>query len=291
MIYLFSVIVSIVTAGLETVSYLGFVKNHFFISAYTIYFISIVMILFAGQYSKIIKKISLAISCLISTIYVLLIFLESITYPNYIYTHFHINPLSFKFLIIMLWFHTMIINKSKFAKSLLLAILILLGVDGAGRTLGIMYLGIKDITAAPLATYPEKMTKVYPGFYPAMQAIIKLTPPDSTILIPPQGSPWDKEGNAAFMTYFLYPRTVKNLFEGDTIVDYAHTNYYVLISHGVTSMFNSSNMFEYGWPKIAIKAKQMWKINLDSNTIDTYYRDFNPQTDQWDWGLIEVSYE
>jgi hypothetical protein len=290
MIYLISTFIALACAAIESVSYIGFIHNHTGIRAYVFYFASVGLIYFSKTYPAILARLLRVIAYTTSLLYIILIFAETITYPNFVFTTTHINPFSFKIFIVLIWIHTMVINKFSFVKSLLLASLIFAGVDGAARTLGLMYLGLKDIALLPFATYQEKMAKVYPGFYPAMQEIKKLTPPDATILLPPQGSPWDKEGNAAFVTYFLYPRSVKNLIQDD-VASYAKDNHYILISHGIMSMFTSSNMYEYGWPKIPIKAKNMWKISLDSNTIETYSRDFNPQTDQWDWGLIEVKYE
>jgi hypothetical protein len=154
-----------------------------------------------------------------------------------------------------------------------------------------MYKGLRDIAINPLASYSQKMTKVYPGFYPAMKEINSLTSPDATIIIPPPGSPWDIEGNQAMVNYFLYPRKVVNS-QIEISPDILTTNNtYVLISKGTMSMFSSNNIYEYHWPKNPITASQLWEIDTVNNKIINYKRDYNPTTDKWDWGLIEVKHE
>lgn len=291
MIYLISAIFSLLLAAAEAVTYIGFVHNHLGIYAYYIYLISFILVIYKTNYPKFIGRSFLVASYFSSTLYLGLIFAETINYPNFVFTSTHINPFTFQFFVALLWFHTLNIHRVKFAKSFLLAGLIYVGVDGAGRTLGVMYKGVRDIASDPFATYAQKMTKVYPGFYPAMQEIKLLTSPDSTIIIPPPASPWDIEGNQAMVNYFLYPRKVVNS-QLEVLPDILSTdNSYVLISKGTMSMFSSYNIYEYHWPKNQITASQIWEIDTGNRKTINHQRDYNPTTDKWAWGLIEVKHE
>jgi hypothetical protein len=48
---------------------------------------------------------------------------------------------------------------------------------------------------------------------------------------------------------------------------------------------------EHGWPKSKVKADRIWQFDLNNNHTTEYLRDYDPSTDQWDWGLIEVAHE
>lgn len=291
MIYLIPAILSLFFAAAESVAYIGFVHNHLGIYAYYIYLASIVLAIYRTNYPKFIAKSFLVASYLSSAIYLGIIFAETITYPNFVFTATHINPFTFLFFVSLLWLHTLIINKANLAKSLLVAALLYLGLDGMGRTLGLVYLGLNRVASDPFATYEQKMTDVYPGFYPALHEIVQLTPPDATIVIPPQGSPWDKEGNAAMVNYFVYPRTVINGSLNDSLPITQTNKLFVLITKGTPGMFSSSNIYEYNWPKIDIAAEQIWEIDIQNNQVNNYKRDFSSESDKWDWGLIEVKHE
>ncbi|MBP9669856.1 hypothetical protein KBD75_00465 [Candidatus Woesebacteria bacterium] len=291
MIYLASAIFALIFAAAEAVTYIGFVHNHLGIYAYYIYLTSLVLVIYKTSYSKFIGKSFVIAAYLSSALYLALIFAEIINYPNFVFTITHINPFTFQFFVALLWFHTLTIHRVKFTKSLLLAGLIYVGIDGAGRTLGVMYKGLRDVINDPFATYAQKMTKVYPGFYPAMQEIKLLTSPDSMIVIPPPASPWDIEGNQAMVNYFLYPRKVVNS-QLEILPDIVKSqNTYVLISKGTMSMFSSYNIYEYHWPKNPLNASQIWEIDTVNHKVINHQRDYNPAIDKWGWGLIEVKHE
>jgi len=286
MIYLISLVIALGAAGLEAISYPGFVMSHLGVPAYIFYLISILLSL---THKNNFKKLAPAITIIGYTLaisYFILIFGETITYPNFIFSTFHLNPATFQFFIALSWFHILIIRKSDFVRSLLIAIFIFVGVDGAGRTFGIAFKGVRVIMADPFATYEQKMAKAYPGFYPAMQEVKKLTPPDSTVLIPPQGNPWEMEGNAAMVTYFLYPRHVENLYLDK--IDDLPQNTYLLIAKGSWPRVGDT---DYGWPKVPVASREIWHIDIANQVNNSYKRDYDPISDKWDWGLIEVSNE
>lgn len=287
MIYFISLVISLFAAGLEAFSYIGYVNNHFGIRGYWIYLASVILSLQSIVIPKIISKGLEIFAYVASFIYLILIFAETITYPNFVFSTTHINPFTFQFFVALLWFHTLIIKKTPFAKSLLLAGLIYVGVDGAGRTLGVAYKGMSDVVSRPFSSYAQKMTKVYPGFYPSMMEIARLTPTNSTILIPTQGNPWELEGNGAMVTYFLYPRTVRNMIAGESSKDWGD-NTYILIAKG---SWKRTGEVDYGWPKIKVMANSLWEFDTKNNQTIQYIRDYDPALDKWDWGLIEVKNE
>lgn len=286
MIYFVVAILSLFAAALEGISFAGYVLSHVGIRAYYIYIMSIFLALVPSRkafpFSQILLKISIGIACF----YTALIFLETIHYPNYVYTLLHINPVTFQFFVALLWFHTLSLSGTKFLRSLLISGLIFVGISGAGRTLGMVYENIVKISKDPFASYESKMASVYPGFYPAIQIVKSLTPDSATILIPPQGNPWEVEGNAAMVTYFLYPRKVVNL-DPSTIADLPD-NSYLLIAKG---SWPRTGAVDYGWPKIGVSASRIWHIDLTQDQVIEYARDYDPLFDKWDWGLIEVKHD
>ncbi len=285
-IYLISIIIAIGIAALEAISYPGFVAKHIFVSAQLFYFLSLIFSLTKYNYSKKIKTGLFIFICSISVLYTVLIFMEKASYPNYVYTITHINLLTLLYLVSFSWFHYLRINNYHILKSMLIASLIYIGADGVGNTLEIMFRELRRITSNPFATYEQKMTIAYPGFYPAMKEVVKLTPPDSTILIPPQGHPWEQEGNGAMVTYFIYPRKAINFIPRNG--GQLKSKTYILIANGSWRLKTAT---DFGWPKISIKSNKIIQIDLVNHNNITYNRSYDPNTDRWDWGLIEVNNE
>ena len=287
MIYLISLFIALGVAGIEAVSYPGLISKHLGIDASIFYLISMGLSFTHYKFPKIFTHIFSIFSYTIAGIYVVLVFLEKIVYQNYVFTATHINLLTFLLFVGLTWFHYLRVKKFDFVKSLLIASIIYLGVNGAGRMFAITYRQINGIIRKPFATYDQKMNSVYPGFYPVMKEVAKLTPSDAIILIPPQGNPWEIEGNGAMVTYFLYPRKVRNLSINDTSTEVLH-NTYILIAKG---SWKRTDNVDYGWPKTPVKATRIWQIDLENNASYEYQRDYDPSTDKWDWGLIEATYE
>lgn len=286
MIYLVIACLSLAVAIVESVSYLGFFYNHFDIHSFFIYFIGICCSLFVTNYPQLIKISLMYLSFFLGIVYFVLIFLENITYPNFVFTTTHLNPVTLEILLALIWFHYLIVRKNSLLKSLLIALIIFVGVGNAGKTTGIAYKGLRNIMSDPFATYDQKMTKAYPGFYPAMQQVKKLTHDSATILIPPQANPWEVEGNMAMVNYFLYPRSVANL-NPDAITDLGD-NTYLLIAKG---SWPRTGVTDYGWPKVPVKSYQIWEFDISTGESKVRVKDYDPMTDNFDWGLIEVSNE
>lgn len=294
MIYLLSLVVAIVIASFESVTYLGFIIKHTGVSPYLIYLSSFLLSSYKPKVHPHIYKLLSITSAILCIILFFLSFAEGINYPNYVFTHTHINLVSFQFLIAIGVTHTVLLSKNnleniqKIGLGLLIGIFVCTGASGLGRTLSFITSRLSVIAADPFLTYEQKMTRVYPGLYPALREVVRLTPEDATILIPPQANPWEFEGNGAIVTYFIYPRRVINL-PVDGNIPPLDGPVYVLIAKG--SWPNLISSTQYGWPKTQVKAKHIWNIDIAQHNTIEYSRSYDPLSDVWDWGLIEVSYE
>lgn len=114
------------------------------------------------------------------------------------------------------------------------------------------------------------------------------TPSDSAILIPPQGFPWDKTGNAIYFRYFLYPRRLINGGEKDPKVDLKDIDY-VLIDYGETSVFQYD--FTNIWPKFNVNSEYIIYWNpFDGAVKKIEYEKYvyNPDNKTDVWGIIKV---
>jgi hypothetical protein len=140
------------------------------------------------------------------------------------------------------------------------------------------------------ASYDDRMReKVGFVFYNFTQFIVKNTPENANLLIPPQAFPWPQSGNGAYMRYFVYPRNVGNggkypLDSIETLRDFD----YVLLAWGESEKVQDEYM--HGWPMFNIPAEKIILMNEDGTFKDEldgdyYYNDFK---DKNAWGLIKV---
>jgi len=279
-------VLSLLFSAVEGVSYVGFITSQLGIDPNIVYAISVLLSPYALPLPKRFRLILWYFTATGLVLFAAIIFAESITYPNYVFSHLHINPYTITPVILLLVFHSSILSETSILKSILLSGLIYLGVTGAGKTLGLIGHTFVAIAKDPFISYSAKMSNAYPGFYALTQTIKSLTPADATILIPPQGNPWETEGNSAMVRYFLYPRTVANL-DPSTVSELAD-NTYLVIAKGSWKRIGDT---DYGWPKVVVPAKKLWQIDQDGQILSTVARDYNPSTDVWDWGLIEVKHE
>ncbi len=286
MIYLFVALLSIIASAIEAVSYSGYIMGHSGINPVIIYFVSLILSHWAPITPKSFHPLLRTSILAVAGVFSIIIFAENVMYPNYIYSHIHVNPSTLALLVGLSLFHLIRLQQTSIIRSLLVACLIYVGTSGGGKTLAIITSNMITIARDPFATYESKMTKAYPGFYPIMMTVKRLTAEDATILIPPQGNPWEIEGNSAMVTYFLYPRKVHNL-DPKSIASLGD-NTYVLISKG---SWKRSGEVDYGWPKVKVKATKLWEIDQNGHIVDTFADDYDPQIHTWDWGLIEVNYE
>lgn len=131
-------------------------------------------------------------------------------------------------------------------------------------------------------TYKQGGSAYYGWIWPYSQFIVRHTPSDAVLLIPPQNNIWKMEGNADYFRWFMYPRKLTHMTNSNIPAGVTH----VLIALGECSEGAC------GWPKIAIKAEHIKKIILidrqthsEATLTETdYYLD----TDHFQWGIIEL---
>lgn len=289
MIYLFFFLSTLAASALESVTYFGFILKHLHFSAYWIYFLGVLAALTPRPVPRLLSQALSILAYPITIAYLCFIYLETTHYPNYIYTQFHVNPLAFQFFVCLVWLHVFIQRHLPLTKALILAVLIYIGSDGAGRTFALIRNELTAILHEPFLTYDQKMSREYWGFYSAMKQVRLLTPDNATLLIPPQGNPWEVEGNGAMVRYFIYPRKLANLLPDFTVPPQIPGPTYILIAKG--SWPSVTNPAGYGWPKVVVDSRQIWHIDLATGKNYSYNRPYDPTTDQWNWGLIEVPHD
>jgi len=217
MIYLIALAIALTAAGLESVSYFGFVAKHTGFSANFWYIISVIIGLSGAPLKLSLTKWLRLASFGSILAYVVLTIAEVLTYPNFVYTAMHVSLPGLQIFVLLISFHWLFNQNhgqkmlTRVARSLIMSALIFVAVEGIGLSLAFLIKGLIPVIKYPSATYEDKLVKSYGGFYPAMKMVVDLTPENALILIPPQGNPWEVEGNAFMAAYFLYPRKVKNL--------------------------------------------------------------------------------
>ena len=218
----------------------------------------------------------------------LLLFIESVPYLRFIIVHLRINILLMQVVLCVAWI-PLLFERGYLSNKLMIVALLLsiVGESTAKTTLGI-YRELRNIVHNPFISYDQKMANSYKGFYKAMKEVVKLTPESSTIIIPPRANPWEFEGNVAMVSYFLYPRKIIGMGLNASKIPRVDGASYLLIARGGSVR---NGQIDYGWPKIPVEAKTLWQIDVNNNTNFRIEKNYNPQIDKWDWGLIEVKNE
>lgn len=148
------------------------------------------------------------------------------------------------------------------------------------------------IISHPFVSYEEKMRKAIGELsYDYAMFVVKYTPEDATLLVPPQAFPWPSSGNIGYFRYFSYPRT---LVSGDEFTPPTKDVFadidYVLLNWGETDRVE--NEHTHDWPKFDVKAEKIIFMNEKGEHVgevkgDYYYRDYKGKKV---WGLIVVKH-
>lgn len=306
----------------EIFTYKGFFSNHFYFSQFVFTAICLAHALIIIRYKfnslselhKTTYKLTFALSSLalpLSIIsYIVLSSVEKDHYPNYIFTKYHLvidlmPALIFTELIVLTTSYLILARQShtKFYKNAiygmlfknlsdpvykvlrLIIFLMSMWIFGKYVLNGILitYSVNKQAYSLITSSYDEKMRSYWGPIYDYFSFIKSNTPEDAVILIPPQMSPWQTEGNAGLVRYFLYPRKVIN----GELTDINYTNVeYILITWGSWGVNDKSL---YGWPKITIPADKITYWNSENNGTTTSEEvQYVPKNDDNIWGIIKV---
>lgn len=278
-----SILFILLVSLIESVTYPGFIKNHFIIPAFIVYLIFGIIAFSKPNNIKLNKahhKIIYLFAILISVFYIIINIVESLTYNNFIFTHLHINLQGFAIFTLITLFSCFYLTK----RNLILGAMFFLGIFNIAGLTPIALHKLVPIFSHPLASYDQKMTLAYGEFYQIMQQVRSLTPEDSTIVIPPQSAPWVDEGNDALVRRFLYPRQIDHLED----IDLKNaTSTYALIAYG---HWPEEGNYTHGWPKQIIPSNHIWHLYPSDNKIEKIIGFYDPNSN-WEWGLIEVEHE
>lgn len=124
----------------------------------------------------------------------------------------------------------------------------------------------------------------YGWMYTFMQFVVRYTPENAVIFIPPKQDSWEMEGNAGYIRWFIYPRETRSALDlSTTIPDDAQ---YVLISDGIWW----SEV--HGWPRESIPAEsvdRIWYIDRTTLEVTEVINEGYEYTTSWDqWGLVKL---
>jgi len=287
----------------ESFTYIGFIKKHFFIdSSYVLAFSIVVAIAYIfvkkdGE-ERFLQKFFKVNKIIFSTTvfsYLALFIIEYANFPNYIFSKIHVNIDNISRIIFLssaLWLINWLRTKLKITskKSYLITslsfLLIFLSLfpllDRAlkGALEKNVYV-IKNIND----NYDQKMLKQWGPFYNYMMFVKNNTEEDSTILIPPQAWTWYKTGNAGLVRYFLYPRKLGS-GEYDKLPDLKNYDYVFLAWGGLSNKNND----DYGWPKAKIDSEKIIYWDEKSNSVKAVYSKYDPADEEnyEAWGIIKV---
>lgn len=288
---LFIAIAALLVSLLESVTYYGFFAKFTFLPSWLVYLLSLIILLSIRHHLSNFPDIKrlLFVTLIVSSITLIIVTtIEALTYPNFIFSTIHLNLHTFPYFVLLLLSYYIIYTTKPETKliELFSQLLLVTGISlylylNVPKVISGIYSGLTEIINYPAATYDEKMYKRYGDFYYAMKNVVDLTPENAVVAIPPQENPWLTEGNGAMVNYFLYPRKVVHIDQNE--VDIKPTHF--LIAKG---SWNVEDKNKYGWPKEEVNAHRVWEFHNDS-TYTQYERDYNPTTDTWNWGLIEVN--
>lgn len=290
------------TLLMDTFKYPGFVGNHFLIDSRVYLAVTVVALSFSLIRTRVLRNIlnlNLIVMPIIVLAFVWFSEIEATNYINYVLSKFH---LSLNGLVYLLLFSLLIfaisglkatglnINKSRNVVYKVLIISLI-----ASSFVINMYAIGKDAAVTDSyvfshlkSSYDEKMFSQWGDFYNLMTFVKNNTPSDSTIIIPPQISPWLSTGNLSLVRYFLYPR---NLFQYQTeeIPDIKSfpAGTYILISQGE---WGCEGLGCKEWPVQQIKAEKVVYKEPNSVNVKEIRQNFlyNPNGTGNPFGLLDL---
>jgi len=301
-------IFSVLMAAIETHKYPGFIFKHFNFLPMIFYVITGIAIIAIKLYPPPTpEKSLLAILFRLSAIYAIILtgifyIIESLTYPNFIFTYLHVHLDGLQILTGMLFVYFALSNLNHkhyvniLNSTFLLAISSLLINYTIINVIEVTKIIKKETIAMQInaTTDEDKNEAGWGKIYRYANMLKESTPDTATIAMPPAQNHWLYSGNIVLMRYFLYPRTLVNVKETDsqsTLSQLPETDYdYVALVWGES---NERDNAPYGWPKISIASEYIEYFDLENkltnrilvpNYLPTEYT--NPT-----WGVIKVKQE
>jgi len=276
---------SLAILGVESLTYTGFFEKHTYINIW--YLLAAV-----GIFSAIIpwKNINKQIKDWYLYVFVggwlILIFLEIIKYPNFVYSRFHVNIESTGLFIgLLLWPRAMkYLSKQSIFIIISCFLSILYIVPALQETLTSGLSKNKNEIAHLNKTYDEKMAEEYGPSYYYYKFVVENTPSNARIIIPPQATPWIRTGNPLLSRYFLGTRILIN-GDNDKITSLENIDYIMISSETV----NSRSPYKL-WPEFKINSNEIIAFNPGTKTVSVL-SSFDPIyfSENKLWGLIKIN--
>lgn len=297
-------VLAVAIAIVETIKYPGFIVKHTGFNVLVLYIITGIVIRYfppPNPHKQLISRAFRTISLASISIAGILLIIETITYPNYVFSTIHIHLDGLQILTVLFFIYFVLTNlrhdnlKLLLETTLLFAVISVLFNYTLANIINTRKLVIKeiDLIQASGPSYSDKQRAGWGDIYTYTELLRKSTPENAIIAIPPAQNHWLYSGNLVLMRYFLYPRTLVNVKESDsieTLYDLPDVDYdYVAIIWGES---NTRDSADYGWPKAAIPSEYIEYFNLqDGSTrkviIDSYMPE-DHDDESIGWGLIKV---
>ncbi len=294
-------------ALLETFTYPGILK----VSVFTPIFFTLVSgfmhLKLIGSKEKVKSSfiaglLTLGNKILIPTLIVLFIYfsaLESINYPNYVFTYFHIffsrllilAGLSILFIVLEgeRFFGVKIARfKENVLKLIVLVPLLFVAFNNLDEFIPKLVNEVGLTTRLAGASYNEKMRVRWKRFYDYVLFIKDSTSEDAVIYHPPQVKPWEFEGSQVLLRYFLYPRIlISGAIDLEGYEGPAITHIVIAGKEAVKYLDDGSGILEEViWPDERIDAKEI--LLMGEGNIGKKH--FDPKDDRYKqkYGLITL---
>jgi len=214
----------------------------------------------------------------------ILYFFEYRYFPNYSFSHFHLNPLGLAFAFSIL---AIFIYRPTVKKSILLTfstyLLIVFALANLPAVIGDSVSGLTYAISTRNQTYNQKLAQEIGPDYDYFQFVNSIVKEDETIMLPPWQLPWRHTGDFNYARYFLYPRKVVN---GQLTLLPSETNYVLLTSETENGMDKDYPI----WPNFPVKAEEIIIYNFNDNTSQIITKNYDPK--DWlgkhPWGLIKI---
>lgn len=285
---------------LDTITYNGFFLKHTFVNPIIIYvFLGIVEFLGsfifkrrAGNSFKNFQRVNFFLSLLLFLLFIMLSFIENVTYANFVFSTFHISISGLVYPVILTICTNFILFNLRYLVIPIFGLVLGLVLE---NNLSNIWINNKSnlqyVFNHPSDSYKQKMeNSLGKQFYDYVLFVKENTPENAKILLPPfPAYPWPQTGNIPYMRYFLYPRTLLNGDEYSASYNLKKDGIdYVLLAWGETVA--TSNGYTHGWPKFDVNAGDIIFWMPDGSVIT---KKENYSYDQFKgqelWGLIKVA--
>ncbi len=303
-------IISVLFAGLEVITYPGFILLHTKINPWDIYLAFLVAGIISlfnrriktHRLNLIFNKCNILLLFSFSGCYVVFTTLDLIFYDNFTFSLIHIQPKQIVVLMVLTGLSSFFTSKRititrivrKYFRLLIILAPYLIVIWILGNNLISLFelekMDVAYMIENPFASHKQKMEyKLGKQFYDYTLFLKKNISSTATILIPPYAAyPWPQTGNYAYLRYFLYPRKLVNGNEYDFGHDLKKEGIgYVLIVWGETE--STSDGHTHGWPKFLVESKEIICTNDNVNSFvfsgDYTFDEYN---NKCKWGFIKL---